>query len=140
MRRLGLGSGVRLVARRAVRSALGLPDVTICHGSWVNSHIQGTENMNMKSWHLEKGQTLPTYTDTSLVSDGRPTCVGLFGMVPGAVKKAPLAFSRTAFEQGHHGRRASVCSGMSLRYPLLIQTPLMSLSYEDLERYTYHSV
>lgn len=32
VRRLGLGSGVRLVARSAVRSALCLPDVTICHG------------------------------------------------------------------------------------------------------------
>jgi hypothetical protein len=62
VRRLGLGSGVRLVARSAVRSALGLPDVTICHGFWVppsfwvSPHIQGEENMNMKPWHLEEGK------------------------------------------------------------------------------------
>jgi hypothetical protein len=40
---------------------------------------------------------------------------------------------RTAFEQGHNGRRASVCIWMSPRHSLLIQAPPMSLSYEDLE-------
>jgi hypothetical protein len=48
-------------------------------------------------------------------------------------KPSRSSLGRTVFEQGHHGRRASVCIGMSPRHPFLIRTPLIPLSYEDLD-------